>query len=140
MRGDDVFAVRIDPQGRLHFLKGEAKSRQVLVPDVIKAANAALSTYDGRPSPHTINFVVNQLSDMNEDALYEALEDYLTPKRIPQKRVTHLLFTLCGNDPQAQLQTHVTAYSGAIQQIVVGFRVKNHGEFVKTIYSGVKLA
>ena len=140
LRGDDIFAVKLDDEGKIHFLKGEAKSRQVLAPDVITAASLALSTYDGRPSPHTINFVVNQLNDMNEDELCDAIEDYLTSKRIPKKRVTHLLFAFCGNNPQTQLQAHVTGYSGTIQRIVVGLRVKDHGALVKTVYAGVKLA
>jgi hypothetical protein len=140
LRGDDLFGVKLDGEGKVHFLKGEAKSRQVLAHDVITAANLALSTHDGRPSPHTVNFVLQQLNDVDEEELCNAIEGYLTSKRIPKKRVTHLLFAFCGNNPQPQLQSHVTRYSSTIQQIVVGLRVKDHGGLVKTVYAGVKLA
>ena len=140
LRGDDLFAVRLDDQGRVHFLKGEAKSRQSLSLGVLNEAKDALQTHDGRPGPHTINYVVKRLSELGRDDLYEALEDYLTRRTIPRQRVTHLLFALCGNDPKPHLASYFSSYAGTIQHILVGFRVKNHGAFVKTVFDGVKLA
>lgn len=140
LRGDDIFAVRIDDAGKLHFLKGEVKSRQSLGAGVVEEAAEALRRHDGRPGPHTINFVVNRLSELGEDDLYEALEDYLTPKKIPKKRVTHLLFVLSGNNPKVHLEGYFDSYEGTVQQIVVGLRVRNHGDFVRAVFEGVSLA
>jgi hypothetical protein len=57
-----------------------------------------------------------------------------------QKRVTHLIFVLAGNDPKQYLSGYLDAYSGAVPQIVVGLRVKDHGVFVRTVFDGVSLA
>lgn len=140
LRGDDLFAIRIDEDGRVHFLKGEAKSRQKISTDVVTEAGNALRSHEGRPGPHTINFVVKRLADLGEDELYEALEDYLTRRTIPRKRLTHLIFVLAGNDPKPYLDAYLDSYSGGVPQIVVGLRVKDHGVFVKTVFDGVSLA
>jgi hypothetical protein len=140
LRGDDLFAVRVDENGRVHFLKGEAKSRQEISTDVVNEAADALRTHDGRPGPHTLNFVVKRLAELGEDELYTALEDYLTRRTIPRKRITHLIFVLAGNDPKPYLSGYLDEYSGAVPQIVIGVRVKNHGVFVKTVFDGVSLA
>lgn len=140
LRGDDLFAIRFDLQGRIHFLKGEAKSRQSLASDVVEEACSALQAHDGRPGPHTVNYVVKRLYDLDQDHLAESIENYLSRKTIPQKRVTHLVFALCGNDPRTYLEKHLNAYSGNIQQLFVGLRISDHGAFVKTVFDGVALA
>lgn len=140
LRGDDIFAVRIDKKDRVHFLKGEAKSRAVLSADVVTEASAALGLHDGRPAPHTINYVVKRLYDLGDDDLAEAIEEHLSGKSIPRKRVTHLLFVFCGNNPTNHLKKHYESYDGSVQRIVVGLRVKEHGNFIKRVFDGVKLA
>src|ERR1035437_2921780 len=59
LRGDDLFAIKFDDLGRIHFLKGETKSRNSLSASVLKEASDALQSHDGRPGPHTINYVVS---------------------------------------------------------------------------------
>jgi hypothetical protein len=140
LRGDDMFGVRIDESRRVYFLKGEAKSRQRISADVVQEASDALQANDGRPGPHTVNFVVKRLAELGQDDLYNALEDYLARRTIPRKRVSHLMFVLAGNDPKQYLTAYLNAYSGAVPQIVVGLRVKDHGAFVKTVFDGVSLA
>jgi len=83
---------------------------------------------------------VKRLYELGEDDLAEAIEDYLSRKTIPRKRVTHLMFAFCGNNPKKHLEEHLTNYSGTIHQIVIGLRVKDHGSFVKLIFDGVDLA
>ena len=140
MRGDDIFAIHVNEEGEVSFLKGEVKSRQSLGADAIQEAAEALRRHGGRPAPHTINFVVDRLSQLNQDELYEALEDYLTPDAVPPKRVTHLVFVLSGNNPQTQLQSFVTSHKGTIEVVAIGLRVKNHAEFIRLVFEGVKLA
>ncbi len=140
LRGDDLLAIQFDAQGRIHFMKGEAKSRQSLSAAVVEEASEALHAHDGRPGPHTINYVVKRLYELGEDELAEKIEDYLSRKTIPRKRVTHLLFALCGNDPKPHLESYLISYTGPIQQVIVGLRVNDHGSFVKTIFDGVQLA
>jgi hypothetical protein len=140
MRGDDILAIHISEEGDVWFLKGEVKSRQNLSADAVEEAAEALKRHGGRPAPHTINFVADRLGQLNQDELYEALEDYLTPNAVPPKRVTHLVFVLSGNNPQTQLQSFVTSYNGTTELIVVGLRVKNHAEFIRSVFEGVKLA
>jgi len=140
LRGDDLLAIQFDSEGRVHFLKGEAKSRKSLSGAVVQEASEALQCHDGRPGPHTLNFVVERLYDIGEDDLADAIEDYLSGKRIPRKRVTHFMFTLCGNDPKPHLEKYLSAYTGNIHQVVVGLRVNDHGLFIATVFDGVKLA
>ncbi len=140
LRGDDIFAVRADANGALHFLKGEVKSRQKLSSDVLADAATSLKKHDGRPAPYTINFVVNRLVKLGESDLSEQLEDYLSPKSIPPKRVTHLVFTLSGNDPMKHLQSYLDDLSERIEQIAIGLRVNDHASFVAAVFDEVKLA
>ena len=139
LRGDDLLAIQFDAQGRIHFMKGEAKSRQSLSAAVVKEASEALQAHDGRPGPHTINYVVKRLYELGEDELAEKIEDYLSRKIIPRKRVTHLMFALCGNDPKPHLENYLSSYTGTIQQVIVGLRVSDHESFVRTIFEGACL-
>ena len=120
-------------------MKGEAKSRQTLSAAVLEEATEALQTHDGRPGPHTINYVVKRLYELGEDELAEKIEDYLSRKTIPRKRVTHLMFALCGNDPKPHMESHLSGYSGTVKQIFIGLRVNDHALFVKAIFEGVQL-
>ena len=139
LRGDDIFAVRSDENGLLYFLKGEVKSRQKLSADTLAEAGASLKKHDGRPAPYTINFVVNRLDELGQSALSEQLENYLSPKSIPPKRVTHLVFTVSSNNPLTLLQSHLDA-SSAREQIAVGLQVDGHAAFIAAVFDEVNLA
>jgi len=140
LRGDDILAIKIESPTRVHFLKGEAKSGLRLSADVVDDAKKALRSHRGRPSSHSLNFIVKRLSDLGRDDLAGALDDFLCRKQIPVQRLTHLLFTVCGNDPDPYLRPYFESYAGSIPQIVVGFRVKEHGDFVAAVFNGVNLA
>jgi len=58
MRGDDVIGIEQNPEnGRLKFLKSEAKSRAALAAGVVVDARTALEKDGGLPSPHALAFV-----------------------------------------------------------------------------------
>jgi len=140
MRGDDLVAIQFDAKGTIHFLKGEAKSRQRLSADVVQEASEALQSHDGRPGPHTLNYLVDRLYDIGQDSLADAIEEYLSRKRMPRKRITHFMFTLSGNDPKSHLAGYLNGYTGDVQQVAVGLRVTDHGFFIATVFDGVNLA
>jgi hypothetical protein len=140
LRGDDVVAIRIDELHRLHFLKGEVKSRQIISSSTISDAAAQLRRHRGRPSPFVLNFIANRLYEGNETDLYERLEQHLTGRAIPMQRLTHFIFTLSGNDSETLLSGYLQSYSGSIEQLVVGLVVTNHGALVDATFQEVKLA
>lgn len=137
LRGDDILAVKTDLNGDLHFLKGEVKSRKQLSPSTVEQAVKALGTNHGRPTAYVVNFVVNRLYEAKENTLAEALEDHLTSKLLPVKKLTHLLFTLSGNDSTSALTTHLTGYQGKIAQVVVGVVIEDHQDFIALAFGGV---
>jgi hypothetical protein len=140
LRGDDILAVKLELPGRVHFLKGEAKSRVTLSADVVDDALKTLGAHRGRPSPHTLNYVIKRLNDLGKDQLADSLDDYLSRRQIPQHRVTHFLFAVSGNDPAPFLQPYYAGYTGHITQLVIGMRVRGHGKFVAAVFDGVSLA
>jgi hypothetical protein len=50
LRGDDFVGLKLDDQQKLHYLKGESKSRVNLANATISEARKALSRDDGRPT------------------------------------------------------------------------------------------
>lgn len=137
LRGDDVFAIKQTGNGNLHFLKGEVKSRRQLSPSTVAQAAKALQSNYGRPTAFVVNFVVNRLYEVGETSVAEALEDHLTSKHSPVTRLTHLLFTLSGNDSTTVLSTYLTGYSGKVRQIVVGVVIDDHPAFIHSAFGGV---
>lgn len=137
MRGDDILAIKVDSKKRLHFLKGEVKSRIALSASTLEKASKALMTNYGRPTAFVVNFVINRLYELKEFELAEALEDHLTSKLLPVKQLTHLMFTLSGNDCATLLSDFLASCDGKIANIAVGVVVNNHEAFVKSVYDGV---
>lgn len=138
LRGDDVLAVWVDGSKRIHFLKGESKSRNNLSQSTIDEALKALRSNRGRPKADTLNFVVH-LYEARQDELADILDAYLTTKTIPVRRLTHLLFTLSGNDSTELLGNYFNSYSGKITQIFVGIIVDDHPALVRAAFSEVRL-
>lgn len=136
LRGDDILAVKIEER-TLHFLKGEVKSRIWLSASTVQNAATALNSNHGRPTAFVVNFVVNRLYELKQFELAEALEDHLTSKLLPLKRLTHFVFTLSGNDCSALLNNHLESCDGKIPNIAVGVVVDGHDAFVQSAYTEV---
>ena len=137
LRGDDILAIKQDSNGGLHFLKGEVKSRKQLSPSTVEQARTALESNHGRPTSYVVNFVVNRLYEAKEIKLAGALEEHLTSKLLPTRRLTHLLFTLSGNDATNTLMEQIAAYKGKVAQVVVGVVVDDHQDFIALVFDGV---
>ena len=138
MRGDDVIAIRVDPQSqRLRFLKTEAKSRVRLAAQVLADARTGLDKDGGLPSAHALSFVSARLFELGDLPLADAIDDALLKHGIPTENVRHLLFTFSDNVPDALLSASLQAYRGAIPQWGVGLRVEGHAEFVGAVYERV---
>lgn len=93
MRGDDILGVRFDPTGQVKFLKGEVKSRATLGKKTVDEARTALSSTNGRPTPHALAFVADRLFETGETALAEIIDKYQLKARIEVKQLSHLMFT-----------------------------------------------
>jgi hypothetical protein len=76
MRGDDVIGIEQNPEnGRLKFLKSEAKSRSALPAGVLVEARAVLEKDGGLPSPHALSFVSERLMETGNRELADAIDD-----------------------------------------------------------------
>ncbi len=141
MRGDDIIAVANDPgnKGRLLFLKGEAKSRASLVTQAVEDARKALKSHNGRPSPHSLRFFADRLSEEGRTEISDMVVDAILKLGIATKQMTHLVFTFSGNDPTEKLSEDLEAYTGNIDQWSVGVRVTGHQAFIAEVYEGVDL-
>lgn len=135
MRGDDVIGMRQDPQtGGLLFLKTEAKSRIALTAAVVVEAREGLDKDGGLPSPHALSFISDRLAEVGNDVLADAIIDAQLKHGIQAQSMQHLLFTLSGNNPEAQLRGSLQAYVGGIGQWSVGLRIEGHAAFVAAVY------
>jgi hypothetical protein len=119
------------------FLKGEVKSRATLGKKTVDEARVALSSSNGRPTPHALAFVADRLFETGETALAEAIDEYQLKKRIEIKQLSHLMFMFTGNNPTNLLTANLTAYSGTIPQVAIGLRVPTHQAFIKDVYEKV---
>ena len=137
MRGDDILGIRLDPTVRVRFLKGEVKSRATLGKKTVDEARTALSSSNGRPTPHALAFVADRLFETGEIALAEIIDEYQLKSRIEVNQLSHLMFMFTGNNPNPLLTANLTAYSGRIPQVAVGLRVSTHQAFIKQIFEKV---
>jgi hypothetical protein len=138
MRGDDVIAIASPTKTlSISFLKTEVKSRASLSATVVKEARLALNSGGGLPSPHALAFVSDRLHESGEDKLADLISFAQLKDGISEKQVQHLIFTFCGNNPDAFLKTDLQTYKGSIQQNAVGMRVTKHQEFITTVYEAV---
>ena len=137
MRGDDILGIRIDPTVKVKFLKGEVKSRATLGKQTVDEARTALTSSNGRPTPHALAFVADRLFETGETALAEAIDEYQLKQRIEIKQLSHLMFMFTGNNPTNLLTANLIAYTGTIRQIAIGLRVSTHQAFIKDVYEKV---
>ena len=97
MRGDDVIAIKIDGDD-IRFIKGEAKSVQSLNNKTLAEARKELDQHDGKPSPHSLDFIIERLHDIGNEELAEKLEVHKHHKRIRKQDVKHLLFVFTNSN------------------------------------------
>ena len=137
LRGDDFLGVSEDKKDRLLLLKGEAKSRQQLSNDVISGARKRLSADDGRPTAISLLFVADRLLEAANEVdqlLGRKIRDEVALKTMPARRITHGMFLLYGNSPEAILVTDLNGADGMHNHISVGFRVDGHLTFIARIF------
>ena len=136
MRGDDVLAIRMDG-AEVSLLKGEAKSRGSLSNTVLKEAQKALKANRGLPSPHALTFYADRLEEEGKKDLADEIIRMQCRDGIPRDCVSHMIFSLSGNDPENLLRGRLNKYKGKFEQIYVGIRVKELGEFVESVFEKV---
>lgn len=137
MRGDDILAVRIDPDVKVKFLKGEVKSRASLTKRAVDEARAALASNSGRPTPHALAFVADRLYEAGQIGLSDLIDQYQLKLRIGVKQLLHMMFMFTGNNPCNLLIDNLKAYTGNIPQRAIGLRVVTHQAFIKQIFDKV---
>ena len=137
MRGDDILAVRIDPDVKVKFLKGEVKSRASLTKKTVDEARKALSSRNGRPTPHALAFVADRLYETGQFELSDLIDQYQLKLRIGVKQLLHMIFMFTGNNPCNLLTSNLKAYTGRIPQHAIGLMVTSHQAFIKQIFEKV---
>lgn len=137
MRGDDILAVRIDPNGKVKFLKGEVKSRASLSKKTVDEARNALDSCRGRPTPHALAFVADRLFETGQTDLSDLIDKYQLKLRITREQLSHMMFMFTGNDPCKLLTADLVTYTGRIPQHAIGLRVATHQNFIKQIFDKV---
>jgi len=137
-RGEDAIGIRVRADSeKLEFLKTEAKSRAQLTRQVLEAARMSLDKDDGKPSPHALVLLSDQLCSSEQGELAALVLDALYKHGISQSDVKHLTFTFSGNSPSKLLDSAILAYSGSIPQLAVGLTVKRHALFIDDVFKQV---
>jgi hypothetical protein len=138
MRGEDVLSFAIDAKTKkLSILKGEAKSRVSLNTGTITAARKALASNNGRPSAHAMAFIATRYFEQGDKKMTDILDRAQLDDQVATSQITHMMFTLSGNDPTTILRNDLENYKGNIKQISVGLRVQMHQEFIKRVFEQV---
>jgi len=136
MRGDDLLAIGFD-DGGIRFLKGEAKSRANLSKTILDDARKALRRNNGRPTPHALAFLSDRLADEGREDIADQVNTAQYRDGISIDRVSHMIFTFSGNNPERLLKASLAKYGGKVFQISVGLRVKAHQGFIKEVFDKV---
>lgn len=136
LRGDDLTAIIISKAGKVTFVKGESKSRAVLSVTVLAEASSALDRDRGRPTRHSVLFVAKRLREAGDSELALKLEEAVL-QSFRGSPVEHLLFVLTGNNPSKLLTAHHAGIKENVtRRHVVGFWIKDHGEFIRQVFEG----
>jgi hypothetical protein len=137
MRGDDILAIRIDPDVKVKFLKGEVKSRASLSKKPVDEARKALASSNGRPTPHALAFISDRLYETGQIELSDLIDQYQLKLRIGLKQLSHMMFMFTGNNPCKLLTANLMGYTGKIAQHAIGLRVATHQAFIRQIFEKV---
>jgi hypothetical protein len=139
LRGDDFIGVRDGDQRSLYLVKGESKSRKTLGAATIAQARETLSRDSGRPTATSLLFTADRLleqPDAAKQALGRRLRDEVAARALPAERITHVLFTLCANDPADALTQDLTHADGGRPHISICLRIEDHQAFIAAVYEG----
>ena len=137
MRGDDVIALKIEGDN-FKFIKCESKSAQKLSTSTLDEARKELDSFDGRPSPHSIEFIIERLYESGKQSLAEKLEIFNYTKTIKKSDVKHLLFVITKSNPDSLQRKAFESYIGDFCQISIGMKVDKHPELVNEVFSGLE--
>lgn len=137
MRGEDLLAFELQAGTPLKVLKAESKSRATMSSAVLKGARESLSAFGELPSPHAMSFVADMLNDEGDKPLRDAIDDAQLKTGLKQSQVTHMLFSLSGNDATTLLTNNLTSYGGPVAQLYVGVRVADHQKFIGDVFDAV---
>ena len=133
LRGADILALRKDP-GLPRVLKGESKSRAVLVPAVVREAIDGLESDGGRPSAFDWSFIADHLWEAGEDDLAKFVEDCQT-SATSDGHFEQMVFVLCGNDPAPRFAKASGASVSPIARRFVGVQAAKHADLVNAVYA-----
>lgn len=136
MRGDDVIALKFE-EDNIHFIKCEAKSAKSLSTNTLVEARKELDSYDGRPSPHSIDFIIERLFETGNDSIAAQLESYIYKQSMKNNDVKHLLFVVTKSNPNSLQKDAFNNYKGGFPQISIGLKVNKHSELIDEIFCGL---
>ena len=134
MRGDDTIGFRFQKKPP-SILKTEAKSRISLSRSVVTEAADGLKRHNGRPNPSTLSFISRRLREQGKDDLASILEQ-VQERDIPLSTISHLIFTVSGNDPKEYLKVEAASCYPEVQRFLAGCVIPDHAEFIASIYDG----
>lgn len=132
MRGDDVLGF-CKGKTRAKVMKVEAKSRAKLASAALDQAREALGDHKGRPNPETLAFLECNLREHERDDEAEPIAELLR-RSIKVSDISHLVFTLSGNNPTNFLQDNSQPVRKGIALRLCGCHVTNHADFVKKVF------
>ena len=136
MHGDDLIAIDFK-DNKIQFLKGESKSRVTLSKSTIKQARKALSHANERPTPHTLTFISNRLTEEGHKDIADRITDAQLLDRISINCVSHMIFTFSANNPKRLLKYDLSKYDGKVRQFSIGLQIETHQDFIKNVYDTV---
>lgn len=134
MRGDDLIAIK-QHNGRVRLYKAEAKSRNRLSKSVVAEACGALESHEGQPNPSSLAFISIRLRNEGNDDLAKVIEG-IQESPVPKSRITHIVFTLSGNDPEKSLSVHSESTTD-INRLLIGICVDDHAGLIESVFEAV---
>lgn len=138
LRGDDFIGVVIDKHEKLHYLKGESKSRKYMTPKVVDEARQQLLANNGRPTTFSLLFVADRLldsADESEQVLGRRMRDELAVQQTHPSRITHGLFALSGNASHTAVLDDLKASDDVYRHLSISFRISDHKDFIEEMYA-----
>jgi uncharacterized protein DUF1837 len=133
MHGNDVIGVDTTKKP-VRVLKGECKSRATFGKGVVAEAVASLDLHDGRPNPSTLAFIAKRLYEEKRDEEANVFRDLQCGGAIAAKNVTHMIFTLSGNDPVIHLAGGPKSQHAGIKRENAAIIIADHGAFLTSVY------
>jgi hypothetical protein len=133
MHGNDVVAIQTGGT-RARILKGECKSRSHFSEGAVTEAVETLEKHDGRPNPSTLAFITKRLYEAGRDEEAKVFQQLQTAGALAPGDITHMIFTLCGNNPCDALKAIPKASNPAIKREGAAVTVTEHGDFIESVF------